>query len=747
MIATENKQHTTENQPSGASSGSPGRGFKPMRVLLERRWQLLACLLVVCAIAFSATALQQPWFEAVARVEVVMDKPEIGGGAAAALGAGGDYFNTQCQLLRSRRVLSRASEKLNLSPGHWNYSDEGLMELRKSLKVKPISGSRLIDIVGVADNGAKAAAIANQVTVAFIETSIEARRATNSHIVERMKSQIEDYNRQIEAAEELTSQFRAEHLIGDKDSSLSATEDRIRMIEQQVTNSQMKRLELESQREQLNQMLTTGRGLSEEDTAPPEILSDPTVMSLRQSVNQLKQEESQMAQAYLPGHQKLRSVRMQIVDLQTKLMDQKHVLMKALFDRCTEQYAAVVKQEQSLSGLLNQQKEMNVQQTNQQQHYQNIQQDLEKLKNFRAQCVTQMREFILQEEMNESPVAVVDAAQIPLQPAGLKKTHQAASILLLGLLFSLGFIFTLDRLSHPAAMETPYGVPTMYVPVNFPMMAAETADKNYPNASVSPKATVQPSRSKKDSNYTQTPSGIMEAWLNKIDLGGDGYDNLAFQEKCRIVHTDQSSPQAESFRAVSTQLLSRFWKTRQSLVVTSRETQCGKTISACNLALALAKAGRKVLLVDANQDSPVLHHVFTGARNKPDFHQVVHDPAAMEQAARDSEISTLCILTAAQDETLKESYDAAMLARFDNEAKQLFDWIIYDGGTIHQQRTKTLLQATGRSLFVMTDRCEFDRRSACEELEHHGAMNLGFLENSFNAGASHYVATSKVSNA
>jgi polysaccharide biosynthesis transport protein len=712
-----------------------------MRVLVERRWQLLACLLAVCAVALAATTLRRPWFEAIARVEVVMDKPEIGGGFRANAAAG-DYFNTQCQLLRSRRVLARAAEKLNLTGGHWTYSDEGLLELRKGLKVKPISGSRLIDIVGVAENGAKAAAIANQVTVAFIETSIEARRAANSRLVDRMKDQIGQYDTQIETAEAQTSRFRAEHLIGSIESPLTATEDRIRMIEQQLTASQMKRLDLEAQRDQINQMLTTGHGLSEEDMTPPEILSDPAVVAIRQNITQLKQQETQLAQAYLPGHQKLRAVRMQIADLQTKLMDQKHTLLKAVSDRVTEQYSAVAKQEQSLSGMLNQQKEFNVTQIDQRQLYEKLQQDLEKLKNFRMQCVTQMREFILQEEMNESPVVVVDAAQIPPLPAGLKKSEQAASILLLGLLFSLGFIFTLDRLSHPAEPELPYNVPTMYVPVNFPMVAAGAM--NAPAAAwsvpVEPATAATPPssatvRSEGRFNYSSAGSGAMDARLDRIELGGDSFDSLAFQARCRIVHTDQSSTQAESFRAVSTQLLSRFWKTRQSLVITSRQNQCGKTISACNLAIALAKAGRKVLLVDANQESPALHRVFTGTRNKPDFHQALHNPNSLAQATQDSEISTLYILPAAQDESLKESYDAAKLARFDNEAKQCFDWIIYDGGAIHQQRTKTLLQATGRSMFVMTDQGDDDRLAIGEELEHHGAMNIGFIQNHYTVDA------------
>lgn len=49
---------------------------------------------------------------------------------------------------------------------------------------------------------------------------------------------------------------------------------------------------------------------------------------------------------------------------------------------------------------------------------------------------------------------------------------------------------------------------------------------------------------------------------------------------------------------------------RKSIVITSAEQETGKTFIACNLALAAARSGEKVLLIDSNFRHPSLHHLF-----------------------------------------------------------------------------------------------------------------------------------------
>jgi capsular exopolysaccharide synthesis family protein len=73
---------------------------------------------------------------------------------------------------------------------------------------------------------------------------------------------------------------------------------------------------------------------------------------------------------------------------------------------------------------------------------------------------------------------------------------------------------------------------------------------------------------------------------------------------------------AEAFRRTRTSLqFSAPAESQRSIVVTSPRPDDGKTTVACNLAMAVAQGGRRVLLVDANFRRPRLKHIF---ENIPD---------------------------------------------------------------------------------------------------------------------------------
>lgn len=87
-------------------------------------------------------------------------------------------------------------------------------------------------------------------------------------------------------------------------------------------------------------------------------------------------------------------------------------------------------------------------------------------------------------------------------------------------------------------------------------------------------------------------------------LGGIDFDRKASQRPL-IVHVDPSSTRAESFRALRTNLqFLDVGRVDRSFVITSSIEREGKSTTSANLAITLADAGLRVLLVDADLRRP-----------------------------------------------------------------------------------------------------------------------------------------------
>ena len=130
-------------------------------------------------------------------------------------------------------------------------------------------------------------------------------------------------------------------------------------------------------------------------------------------------------------------------------------------------------------------------------------------------------------------------------------------------------------------------------------------------------------------------------------------------------------------------LTSSLWMAKQNqgvngVVMVSAEPDVGRSVSASNLAVALAKEGARVVLVDADLRQPT-QHLILGVDNKVGLTNVVSGGAALEDVLAPTRVQGLLLVPSGpvpdNPVTLLRS---AEMREFVDSMKELADFVIYD---------------------------------------------------------------------
>jgi capsular exopolysaccharide synthesis family protein len=190
---------------------------------------------------------------------------------------------------------------------------------------------------------------------------------------------------------------------------------------------------------------------------------------------------------------------------------------------------------------------------------------------------------------------------------------------------------------------------------------------------------------------------------------------------------------SESFRNVRTNLLfSSAQEGSRSIVITSTGPGEGKTVVATNLAVALAQAGQRVLLVDADMRKPRVHTVFDRSQ-EPGLSNVLVGDAKSSAAIHVSEVSGLWVMPAGlQPPNPAELLGSKRFKDFLVSLSPHFDWVLIDSPPVMAVTDSSVVAhlATG-VLFVvgaeMTSR--HAAQTAIEQLEQARGKFIGAVLN------------------
>ena len=146
-----------------------------------------------------------------------------------------------------------------------------------------------------------------------------------------------------------------------------------------------------------------------------------------------------------------------------------------------------------------------------------------------------------------------------------------------------------------------------------------------------------------------------------------------------ITHLDPKSPVSESYRTLRTNLqFSKIDRKIKTILITSSGPKEGKSTTAANLAIAMAQAGQRVVLVDADLRRPVVHSIF-GMKKDEGITNYLMEAIPYEQIVKASfheNLFVICsgVLPPNPSELLASAAMDLLIQKLQNE----FDLVIFD---------------------------------------------------------------------
>lgn len=563
-----------------------------------------------------------------------------------------EYYQTQYRIMQSRTLAELTVRRLGLdqdpsfasneptgtevdeTPSDHTQDDDTRSNVKAAasallsrLEVVPVSESRLVKVSFEDADPDRARRVVSTLIDIYIDRNVDRALESTKTASEWLGVQLEKLKQELNENELALHDYkRNKHILSvSMDDQNNLLREEMGQLNSELTRVRVERERAKSRLQQLEQV-----DPGDPSTLPAQELLDSRVLSdLRAMYSKAKQEVEALAGAGKgENHPEVKAAVARMNSLHSALEEEITNIKTAV----RRSYSAKQQEANSLLGLFEQAKNNALELNRLELEYRRLERSKVNTEKLYSVVLERSKESGLTQMMRFNNISVVDEATLPVAPVKPRLALNLAAGALGGLL--LGLMGAFARAGLDRTMQDPEEVEPL---LDTPLLG------------------MLPRAARRKGTGTRAP-----------DLG-------------LVLQHDPRSSLAEAARALRTNLtFIAPDKPKRRILVTSGGLSEGKTTVACQIALAMARTGQRVLLMDCDLRRPRLHQIFGRSNESGVTTQVV---ALGKTDARDlgTSIENLSLLTSGPlapnpAELLQSDHFAQLLERLEPQ----FDRVVID---------------------------------------------------------------------
>ena len=590
-----------------------------IRILMKRKWTVLACLLAIFSIVAIASLKMTPLYEASGSIEI--NKPDSGlVNFSNSPTFNVDYYDpseleTEVMILQSDLLAMQVVKELGLDrrpefggktaalPSSLDLAPDPLQadagrtsgllsSFRGNLKVALSPNSHIIKVSFRSPDKDLTANVVNTLMSTYTENNFKSRFDSTMQASDWLSKQLVDLQMKVETSQEKLVRYQKEHEILGIDEKQNITTAKLDELNKALTQAESERMDKESvyRLVQAGDADTIASAASALDAAGAGNQSGGLLESLRTKEADLKIQAAELSTQFGPSYPKLAQLENQLKEIDAQLLAE----TRKVGGKIRGQYMAALQRENMLHDALEKQKQEANKLNESAIEYSLLKRDLDTNRQLYEGLLEKLKEAGVSAGLRSNNFRIVDVARVPTAPVEPNIPRNLAFAFMLGLTSGVGLAFLLEGLDSTVRTTEQAQMISGLPPLGMIPLGSRTAREG-----ANPKRLV------------------IATSKEAVEL---------------ITQVRPQSQMAESYRALRTSLLlSNLGAPPKVIMVTSALPQEGKTTTSINCAVVLAQKGIRVLLIDADLRRPSIHKTL-GMGPRSGLSNVLTGSATLQQA-------------------------------------------------------------------------------------------------------------------